>query len=68
MGFSSCRLGHAPGMGLRGAGGAQGAFYFKHGHMEYQIDRDDKQNRMQVNFHPSVKLVTLGWGKKAKYH
>ena len=24
--------------------------YFKHGHVAYQIDRDDKQNRMQVNF------------------
>ena len=23
---------------------------FKHGHVVYQIDRDDEQNRMQVNF------------------
>ena len=23
---------------------------FKHGHVAYQIDGDDKQNRMQVNF------------------
>ena len=35
---------------------------FKHGHVAYQIKRDDEQNRMQVNFsfHPRVKLVTLG--------
>ena len=33
---------------------------FKHGHVAYQTDGDDEQNRMQVNFHPKVKLVTLG--------
>ena len=25
-------------------------FFFKHGHVEYQIDRDDEQNKMQVTF------------------
>ena len=25
-------------------------FLFKHGHVAYQIDGDDKQNRMQVTF------------------
>ena len=47
-GFSFCRLGHAPGVGLRGAGGAQGVkkINFKHDHVAYQIDVDDKQNRM----------------------
>ena len=31
-GFSFCRLGHAPGVGLWGARGAQGVnFFFKHG-------------------------------------
>ena len=25
-------------------------FFFKHGHVAYQIDGDDKHNRMQVNF------------------
>ena len=25
-------------------------FFFKHGHVVYQIDEDDKQNRMQVKF------------------
>ena len=34
--------------------------FFKHGHVAYQIDGDDEQNRMQVEFHPRVKLVTLG--------
>ena len=39
--------------------GAQGVnFFFKHGHVAYQIDGDDEQNRMQINFHPRVKLVT----------
>ena len=25
-------------------------FFFKHGHLAYQIDEDDEQNRMQVKF------------------
>ena len=35
-----------------GCWGAQGVkkFFFKHGHVPYQIDRDDEQNRMQVKF------------------
>ena len=50
-GFLFCRLGHAPGVGLRGAGGAQDQkFFFKHGHVAYQIDGDDEKNRMQVKF------------------
>ena len=50
----------------QGAGGAQGGgvkffiFFFKHGHVAYLIDGDDEQNKMQVKFHPRVKLVTLG--------
>ena len=53
--------GSYPGVGLRGAGDTQGVeFFFKHGHVAYQIDSDDKQNRMQVNFNPRVKLVALG--------
>ena len=48
-GISFCRLGHTPGVGLWGAGGAQGVIYFsKHGHVDYQIDGDGEQNRMQV--------------------
>ena len=57
--FSFCLLGHAPGMGLWAAEGVKKMF-FKHGHVAYQIDGDDKQNRMQLNFYPRVKLVTLG--------
>ena len=54
-GFLFCHLGHAPGAGLWGAGGAQGGggvknIFFKHGHVAYQIDGDDEQNKMQVKF------------------
>ena len=30
--------------------GSKKIFFFKHGHVAYQIDRDDEQNRMQVKF------------------
>ena len=62
-GFLFCRLGHAPGVGLWGTGGTQGwdfgalgvprgsnNFFFKHGHVAYQIEGDDEQNKMQVTF------------------
>ena len=50
-GFLFCHLGHAPGVGLWGTGGTQGVnFFFKRGHVAYQIDGDDKQNKMQVTF------------------
>ena len=50
-GFSFCPLGHAPGVGPWGSECAKGViFFFKHGHVVYQIDGDDKQNRMQVKF------------------
>ena len=43
-GFSFCHLGHAPGMGLWGAGvpGGQKFFFFKHGHVVNQIEGDDE--------------------------
>ena len=51
MGFSFCHLGHAPGVRLRGAGVPRGSiFNFNHGHVAYQIDGDNEENRMQVNF------------------
>ena len=52
MGFLFCRPGHAPGVGLWGTGGTTGVkqFFFKHGHVAYQIDGDDEQNKMQVTF------------------
>ena len=50
-GFSFCSLGHVPGVGLWGAGVPRGQKkYFKHGHVAYQIDGDDEQNRMHVKF------------------
>ena len=48
-GFLFCRLGHAPGVGLWGTQGVKQLFY-KHGHVAYQIDGDDKQNKLQVTF------------------
>ena len=48
-GFSFCCLGHAQGVGLWGTWGAEAVkFFFKHGHVAYQIDQDDEQNRMQT--------------------
>ena len=46
-GFLFCCLGHAPWMGPRGTGGALGVnkIFFKHGHVAYQIDGDDEQNK-----------------------
>ena len=51
-GFSFRHLGHAPLVGLLGAGVPRrggGVIFFKHGHVAYQIDGDDEQIRMQVN-------------------
>ena len=61
--FSFCHLGHAPGVGLLGAGVPRGGggggggggsknILFKHGHVAYQINGDDEQNKMQVKFLP----------------
>ena len=61
-GFSFCRLGHAPGVGLWGAMDAQGVIFFKHGHVAYQIDGDNEKNRMQVkNF--TLGTNWLPWGE-----
>ena len=50
-GFLFCCLGHAPGVGIWGTGGAQGVKKnFKDVHVAYQIDEDEEQNRMQVTF------------------
>ena len=55
-GFLFYRLGHAPGVKLSGAGVYRGSKkinkFFDHGHVAYQIDGDDEQNRMQVKFSP----------------
>ena len=49
-GFVFCRLGHALGVGLGGTEDTQAVKKIKHGKIEYQIDGDDGQNRMQVTF------------------
>ena len=51
-GFLFCRLGHAPGADFVALGVPRGSnnYFFKHGHVAYQIDRDDEQNKMQVTF------------------
>ena len=66
-GFSFWRLGHAPGVGLGGTGGAQGVkknFLFKHGHVAYQIDGDVEQNRIQVKFSSKSQTGDL-WVKRS---
>ena len=67
-GISFCPLGHAPGVGLWGAGGARGSknFFFKHGHVIYQIDGDDEQNRMQVKFSSKGQTGDLGARSKGQ--
>ena len=58
-------------MGLWGTGGAKGGqsfFFFKHGHVVYQIDRDDEQNRMQVKFSSLGQTGDLRVRSKVKYH
>ena len=40
---------------------------FKHGHVAYQIDEDDKQNRMQVKFLSYGQTGDLGVRSKVKY-
>ena len=59
-GFSFCPLGHFPGVGLWGAGGAHDVKKIKHGHVVYQIDGDNKHNRMQVIFLSSGQTGDLG--------
>ena len=45
-----------------------GSFFIKHGHVAYQIDGDDKQNRMQVKFLSSGQTGDLGGRSMIKYH
>ena len=50
-GFSLCRLCHAPWWDFGGTGVPRGSkIILKHGHVAYQLDGDDEQNRMQVKF------------------
>ena len=38
------------GLDFGGLGVPKGVKNFKHGHVAYQIDGDDEQNRMQITF------------------
>ena len=68
-GFSLCSLGQTPGVGLWGWGCPGGLkVIFKHGHVAYQINEDDKQNRMQVKFSSYGQTGDLGVRSKVKYH
>ena len=55
-------------MGLWGTWGAQGVKkkIFKHGHVAYQIDGDDEQNRMQVTFSSLGQTGDLGARSKGQ--
>ena len=67
-GLTFCRLSYAPGVVLLGAGcqGGQKLFYFKHGHVAYQIDGDVEQNRMQVKFPSYGQTGDLGVRSKGQ--
>ena len=67
-GFLFCCLGHASWVGLGGTGGAQGVnkIFFKHGHVAYQIDGDDEQNKMQVTFSSRGQTDDLGARSKGQ--
>ena len=61
-------LGSCPGGGTLGHWGCPGGkiLFFKHGHVAYQINGDEEQNRMQVTFYPRVKLGLEGAGGSQK--
>ena len=43
-------------------------FFFNYGHVAYQIDGDEEQNRMQVKFLSQGQTGDLGVRLKVKYH
>ena len=43
-------------------------FFFKHGHVAYQINEDDEQNRMQVKFSSFGQTGDVVVRSKVKYH
>ena len=55
-------------MRLWGTGGTQGVklFFSKHGHVAYQIDGDDEQNKMQVTFLSDGQTGNLGTRSKGQ--
>ena len=48
--FNSVALVMPQGLDFGALGVPRGSFFFKHGHVAYQIVGDDEQNRMQVTF------------------
>ena len=67
-GFLFCPLGHAPGVGLWGTGGAQGGkkIFFSNMVMWYiKLTGMTSRTECKLNFHPRVKLVTLWWGQRS---
>ena len=66
-GFSFRRLGHAPGVGLGGAGGQKFNFMNK---VMWHIKLKGMSSRpgYTENFYPKIKLVTLRWGQRIEYH
>ena len=58
-----------PRAGTLGRCGAQGVNFFvvvKHGHVAYQIDRDDKQNRIQEKNLSYGQTIDIGVRSKAQ--
>ena len=67
VGFLFCCLDHAQEVGLKGAGMPRGGQKkFKHGHVAYQMDGDDEQNRMQVKFPLEGQTGNLGMRSKGQ--
>ena len=72
-GFSFCCLGHDPGVGIWGAGGVgrcpggSKIIFFKHGHVAYEVNRDEKQKRVEVKFSSYGQTGDLGVRSKVKY-
>ena len=48
--------------------GCPGANFFKHGHVPYQIDGDNEQNRVKIQFSSQVQTGDLGVRSKGQYH
>ena len=49
-GFFILSPGSCPRGGILRHWGCPGGHFFKHGHVAYQIDEDDEQNRIHVTF------------------
>ena len=66
--YKFCCLGHAPGVGLCGAGGAEGSNNFFSNIVMWYIKSTEMTRRTEskYNFHPWVKLVTLGMRSKGQ--